>query len=372
MFAKKGFPTGLLLFSLLILSSAASDGTSVEPEHMKLVQKERSTTGELNHLDEEIDVKTLDGLEGLVSIRKVSETDPEDFSFPQVVCILGETPEGKVEGTGFVIASGYVLSSGHGVKQSGQLAVQFQDGSTEAATLLSVGKEVDLSLLKISSKEIGPLPFSGAQNERVGETVVAVGCPFGLNHSIARGIISAPERVLDDRPLLQTDVPINPGNSGGPLLNKKGEVVGVVIGLLPEARGIAFAVPGREARRFLGESFFQMGALFAEKNRYPEAAEALRRSVGFSPRSARTYSNLGEVYRRMKEIRKAEAAFTKAVEIDPQYADAHYNLGVLYDGELHDPGKAAFHYRRYLELEPNSPEAVRIGRWLAALEAKGK
>jgi tetratricopeptide (TPR) repeat protein len=250
--------------------------------------------------------------------------------------------------------------------------VQFRDGSIQPATLLSIGKEVDLSLLKIPSREIGSLPFSSARNEKIGETVVAVGCPFGLNHSVARGIISAPERVLDDRPLLQTDVPINPGNSGGPLLNRKGEVVGVVIGLLPEARGIAFAVPGREARRFLGESFFQMGTLFAEKKRYPEAGEALRKSVGFWPRSARAYSNLGEVYRRMKEINKAETAFTKAVEIDPQYADAHYNLGVLYDGELRDPGKAAIHYRKFLELEPNSPEAVRIGRWLAALEGKEK
>ncbi|HZR45997.1 MAG TPA: tetratricopeptide repeat protein, partial [Candidatus Manganitrophaceae bacterium] len=281
-----------------------------------------------------------------------------DPSYPQVVCVIGETARGKIEGSGFVIGSGYILASGHETDQSHRLAVRFQDGSIQPATLLSVSSALDLALLQIPAAGTAPLSFSNANSGKVGETVVAVGCPFGLDHSASQGIISAPERLLGDRPLIQTDVAVNPGNSGGPLLNKQGEVIGVVLGMIPEARGIAFAVPAREAKRFLGETFFQMGTLLAEAKRYSEAAELLAQSTKFSPQSAKAFNNLGEVYRRSNEAKKAEQAYLKAIEINPKYADAHYNLGTLYDGVIRNPKKAAHHYRKYMELKPASPDTV--------------
>ncbi|SRR5579884_318950 len=291
-------------------------------------------------------------------------------SFPQVVCVHGETNQGKVEGSGFVVGPGYILVSGHEANKASRLEVQFQDGSAYSATVLSVSGALDLALLQISFRDLEPLPFVAANTSKVGESVVAVGCPFGLNHSASQGIISAPERTLGDRPVLQTDVAVNPGSSGGPLLNKQGEVVGVVLGMLPEARGIAFAVPSREVRRFLGETFFQMGTLMAEAKRYAEAADLLVQSTRLWPQSAKAYNNLGEVYRRMKEVKKAEQAYQKALEINPKYADSHYNLGTFYDSILRNPQKAAFHYRKYLELKPAAPEAVQVSQWLGAIENK--
>lgn len=291
-------------------------------------------------------------------------------SFPQVVCVHGETNQGKVEGSGFVVGPGYILASGHEANQATRLEVQFQDGSVYAASVLSVSGALDLALLQISYQGVEPLSFVSANTAKVGESVLAVGCPFGLNHSASQGIISAPERTLGDRPVLQTDVAINPGSSGGPLLNKQGEVVGVVLGMLPEARGIAFAVPGREVRRFLGETFFQMGTLLAEAKRHADASDLLMQSTRFWPQSAKAYNNLGEVYRRMKEMKKAEQAYQKALEINPKYADAHYNIGTFYDSILRNPQKAVFHYRKYLELKPASPEAVQVSQWLGAIENK--
>ena len=291
-------------------------------------------------------------------------------SFPQVVCVHGETPQGKVEGSGFVVGPGYLLASGHEANQATRLEAQFQDGSAYPASVLSVSDSLDLALLQISHPGASPLSFASANTVKVGESVLAVGCPFGLNHSASQGIISAPERRLGDRPVLQTDVAINPGNSGGPLLNKQGEVVGVALGMLPEARGIAFAVPSREVRRFLGETFFQMGTLLAEAKRYAEAADLLTQSTRFWPQSAKAYNNLGEVYRRIKETKKAEQAYQKALEINPKYADAHYNIGTFYDSILRNPMKAALHYRKYLELKPTSPEAVQVSQWLTAIENK--
>jgi S1-C subfamily serine protease/Flp pilus assembly protein TadD len=306
--------------------------------------------------------------------RPPAAAERNDPSFSQVVCVVGETPRGNIEGSGFIVGAGYILASGHEINQSNRLSVQFQDGSIQSATLLSVSSALDLALLQIPTQGIAPLPFGKANSGKVGESVLAVGCPFGLNHSASQGIISAPERMLGERPLLQTDVAVNPGNSGGPLLNKQGEVIGVILGMLPEARGIAFAVPAREVKRFLGETFFQMGTLLAEAKRYQEASDLLLQSTQFWPQSAKAFNNLGEVYRRTKEPKKAEQDYMKALEINPKYADAHYNLGTFYDNIVRSPKKAAQHYRKYMELKPSSPDAAQVGQRLAAIEgsAEGK
>lgn len=301
--------------------------------------------------------------------RTARTASPEPvLSFPQVVCVQGETAHGKIEGSGFIVGAGYILASGHQANQASRLTVQFQNGAKYPASVLSVSSALDLALLQIALQETEPLSFAPADNPKAGEPVMAVGCPFGLSHSASQGIISAPERVLGNRPVLQTDVAINPGNSGGPLLNNRGEVVGVVLGTLQDARGIAFAVPSREVKRFLGETFFQMGTLLAEAKRYPEASDLLAQSIRFWPPSAKAHNNLGEVYRRTKETKKAEKAYLKALEVDPKYADAHFNIGTFYDTVLRNPQKAALHYKRYLELKPTSPEAVQVAQWLKAIE----
>ncbi len=303
---------------------------------------------------------------------RAGRTPPSEpiLSFPQVVCVHGETAQGQIEGSGFTVGPGYILASGHQANQASRLTVQFQNGAKYPASVLSVSSALDLALLQIAPQETEPLSFAAASSSKVGESVMAVGCPFGLNHSASQGIISAPERVLGERPVLQTDVAINPGNSGGPLLNKQGEVVGVVLGTLQDARGIAFAVPSREVKRFLGETFFQMGTLLAEAKRYPEAADLLAQSIRAWPQSAKAHNNLGEVYRRMKETKKAEQAYIRALEVNPKYADAHFNIGTFYDSVLRNPQKAAAHYKRYLELKPTSPEAVQVAQWLKAIEGK--
>ena len=290
--------------------------------------------------------------------------------FPQVVCLTGTVGEKRVEGSGFVIGGrGYILASSHQVERATRLMARFQDGSSYPATLLSVSEALDLALLQVPVQGIAPLVLDLKPSPPVGEPVVAVGCPFGLNHSTTQGIISAPERNFNGKPLLQTDVAINPGSSGGPLLNANGEVLGVIVGVLPEAKGIAFALTSRKARHFLGETFLQIGTLFADAKRYEEAAEALSMSAQFWPNSPRTFNNLGEVFRRTRQFEKAKGAYDKAVSLDPQYADAHYNLGILYDNHLRDRGKAANHYRKYLDLDPKSPDAAEVGQWLTAAEA---
>jgi len=204
---------------------------------------------------------------------------------PQVVCVIGKGPLGVVEGSGFVVAPGYILTSHHGLDKVNELTVQLEEGTRYPATMFAFSVALDLALLSFPDDKVPYLSFAKKESTAVGSPISTVGCPFGLNHSITRGIVSAKERTIRERQVFQTDMAINPGNSGGPVLNQRGEVVGVVLGVLEEARGISFALPSREAIRFLAETFSQMGTLFFNEKRYVDASLAFTEAMRFAPRA---------------------------------------------------------------------------------------
>jgi S1-C subfamily serine protease len=210
---------------------------------------------------------------------------PIDLAFTQIVCVIGKSPLGVLEGSGFVVAPGYILTSYHGLEKAKELTVQFEKGTRYPADIFSVSNTLDLALLSFPDTKTPWLSFADARSIKVGAPIYTVGCPFGLHHSMTRGIISAGQRTILNRPVFQTDMAINPGNSGGPVLNQKGEVIGIVLGVLPEARGISFALPAREATRFLGETFSQMGTLFFDAKRDVDAAMAFTQAIRFAPRA---------------------------------------------------------------------------------------
>lgn len=176
---------------------------------------------------------------------------------PGVVNISTEEGQSEVStdlesslGSGLIITpEGYVLTNNHVVERGKKIRVRLADGREFIAEVVGRDASTDIALLKIKDKAGGGLPFvylGDSDKLRVGDWVVAIGNPFGLDQSVSQGIISAKERVIgmgmfDD--FLQTDAVINPGNSGGPLFNMRGEVVGVNTAVVSQAHGIGFAVP---------------------------------------------------------------------------------------------------------------------------------
>ncbi|MGB2172497.1 MAG: DegQ family serine endoprotease, partial [Porticoccaceae bacterium] len=170
-------------------------------------------------------------------------------------------PEQKVRssGSGFVISSdGYILTNHHVVDQATEIQVLFSDRSEYQATIIGSDRRSDLALLKIEAKNLDALKFADSDKLKVGEWVLAIGSPFGLDYSATVGIVSAKGRSLPTDqgenyvPFIQTDVAINPGNSGGPLFNLDGRVVGINSQIFSRSGGsigLSFSIPSSVALR---------------------------------------------------------------------------------------------------------------------------
>jgi serine protease Do len=163
-------------------------------------------------------------------------------------------------GSGVVIRSdGYVLTNEHVVVQAGKIQVQLADDRKLNARLVGADSDSDLAVLKVDDTNSLPyLPLGSSEDLMIGETVIAIGNPFGLSHTVTTGVVSALNRSLntDGRTyydFIQTDASINPGNSGGPLLNIKGELIGINSAIYGKAQGIGFAIPISRAKRIVQE-----------------------------------------------------------------------------------------------------------------------
>jgi len=164
----------------------------------------------------------------------------------------------RSSGSGFVISTdGYILTNHHVVDQAGDIQVLFADRTEYQATVIGSDRRSDLALLKIETKKrLSFLDFADSDQLKVGEWVLAIGSPFGLDYSVTAGIVSAKGRSLPNEqrenyvPFIQTDVAINPGNSGGPLFNLDGEVVGINSQIFSRSGGsigLSFSIPSSVA-----------------------------------------------------------------------------------------------------------------------------
>lgn len=158
---------------------------------------------------------------------------------------------------------GHILTNNHVVEAAGTIRVQLHDQRTFEATLVGTDPKSDLAVVKINADQLHPLRFGDSTRMEVGDWVVAVGAPFGLSQTVTHGIISAKgrhdidtERGILYQDFLQTDAPVNPGNSGGPLLNLRGEVIGINTAIATEdgrSSGVAFTIPSAMAVRVARE-----------------------------------------------------------------------------------------------------------------------
>jgi len=182
-------------------------------------------------------------------------------------------PPGAGLGSGFIFSSdGQILTNAHVIEKARRIFVTLADGRKFPAGLVGSDSEVDVAVLRIGADHL-PVAELGRQPLRVGQLVIAVGNPYGLNWTVTAGVISALGRTLDVPGskkmvnLIQTDTSINPGNSGGPLLDSAGRVVGITTAMLPMAQGLGFSIPLDTIKTVL--------ARFAQKRQAPPTGVSL-------------------------------------------------------------------------------------------------
>ena len=170
-------------------------------------------------------------------------------------------PRQEGSGSGAIVRSdGYILTNHHVVGEADKITVQLYDGQELKARLIGTDPATDISVIKIEGKDMPILQMGDSDNILVGESVIAIGNPFGLSHTVTFGIVSAKGRtgmgIAEYEDFIQTDAAINPGNSGGPLVDLEGKIVGVNTAIFSRSggyQGIGFAVPINMALRVMTE-----------------------------------------------------------------------------------------------------------------------
>ena len=185
--------------------------------------------------------------------QEMPEGPFKDFfeKFFQEMPNMPRNPQGpRVQGAGsgvIISTDGYVLTNNHVIEGAKEVTVTLADHQECKAKIVGRDPKTDLAVLKIEAHESFPAASLGdSDNIRVGDGVMAIGNPFGLNNTVTTGIVSAKGRVIGAGPydnFIQTDASINPGNSGGPLFNMNGEVVGINTAIIAQGQGIGFAIP---------------------------------------------------------------------------------------------------------------------------------
>lgn len=242
------FNLSWLMAITLLLATAAQANQYNWPDFTKLVK------------DNGAAVVNISTKKSLAPKRMLSEELPDSESeeifgeiFKRFFDHRGTNPfdfDNNSRGSGFILsADGYVVTNHHVVNGADEIKVKLPDRREFMATLIGSDVRTDVALLKIEAENLPTLSIGNSQNIQVGEWVLAIGSPFGFDHSATKGIVSATERSLPNDtyvPFIQTDVAINPGNSGGPLFNLKGEVIGINSQIYSRSggfMGVSFAIP---------------------------------------------------------------------------------------------------------------------------------
>lgn len=237
-----------LALCLMFLAAGGASAKAILPDFVELAAQLKPTVVNIST------AKTIAPQKGFHRSPSPFGSDPFEDFFNRFFEQMPQRPyKQKSLGSGFIISDdGYILTNNHVVAGADEIKVKLTDGREFKGEVKGTDKKLDLALVKIVGKDHFPVALLGDSDAiRVGEWVMAIGNPFGLEQTVTAGIISATGRVIGSGPYddyLQTDASINPGNSGGPLFNTRGEVVGINTAIVAGGQGIGFAIPVNMAK----------------------------------------------------------------------------------------------------------------------------
>lgn len=228
-------------------------------------KEEKSKTENQKGKPCEVKGDIADDVELLDSYSRAITTVVEHVA-PAVVSIVVETRSRRQEqafagaGSGVMIApDGYILTNSHVVSGFSSVNVSFMDGTSRAATLIGNDPPTDLALIQVDASGLPYAVIDDSDKLHVGQVVIAIGNPLGFDSTVSTGVISALGRSLRSQDgrlienIIQHTAPLNPGNSGGPLVNSRGQVIGINTAIIAMAQGIGFSIPSNTANRVVSQ-----------------------------------------------------------------------------------------------------------------------
>jgi tetratricopeptide (TPR) repeat protein len=345
-----------------------------------------------------------------------------------IVVIVTYSRDGNMLGQGsgfFVNQEGDVVTNSHVLQGATRAVIKTTDGKEHAIQkVLADDPEGDLVRVsvEISKEAAKPLPVS-AELPEVGERIIIIGTPLGLDKTVSDGIVSAVRDIPDFGKIIQVTAPISPGSSGSPVINMKGEVIGIATFFVVAGQNINFAIPGErvtklavgqgenlsernEGRlkdwlasaeglyatglRFLwaeeyekalpyfvetvkrnpdhGAGYFQMGYCLAKLGQYKEAIESYKQALRINPKVAGIQGNLCAAYGKIGRYDEAIESCKEAIQLKPDFAEAYSNLGWSYQraGRYQEAIQAC---KQAIRLKPDfSPAHYNLGNSYAALK----
>ncbi len=273
-------------------------------------------------------------------------------------------------GSGFFVRENLIATNYHVIAgaASGTAKLVGKDTPYKIEGFTATDKTNDLALLKVTAYGIKPLPLGNSTDVRIGETVYVAGNPMGLEGTFSDGIISS-RRDKYAKERLQMTAQISPGSSGGPVLNGKGEVIGVSFMTIEDGQNLNFAIPANYLKTLLtlskpakplvdgkrtvsAETYFRRGYMMSELKRYQEAIVAYNKAIQLKPDYAEAYYNRGGAKYHLGQHGTAISDYDKAIQIEPDYATAYYNRGVA-KHNLGQHSAAISDYDKAIQLKPD-------------------
>jgi len=355
---------------------------------------------------------------------------------PVVVIVYTYDSQGNAvgQGTGFFVSiDGTIITNYHVLKGTASAQIKTAaDKTFPVKGIIAEDKENDLVKISIDAKEITfPTVTLAKEDVEVGQRVVVIGGPLGLEGTVSDGIVSAVRDIPAFGKIIQMTAPISPGSSGSPVFNMRGEVVGIATLMLKEGQNLNFAIPvgkieaikpGKEVpfsewatgnleawlksaeglyfrglNALLSENYitaliyfqesvkqnsknadahFYIGFCYSGLGRYQEEIEAYKQAIRIKPDFAEAHFYMGVAYGILGRYQEEIDAYKQAIRINPDYAEAHYNMGVVY-GKLGRYQDAIEAYKQAIRIKPDFADAHynmgvtygKLGRYQEAIEA---
>jgi tetratricopeptide (TPR) repeat protein len=312
----------------------------------------------------------------------------QNFSLPNLVrqikpsAVAIETFDSKGKslsrGSGFFIGSDRIVTNRHVIEKSNRVEIHLNNGQKyRAGGILAIDGEGDLAVLQVSVPRIyaKPLPITRTTPEE-GESIVVIGNPFGLEGSVSNGIVSAVREIPGYGKIIQITAPISPGSSGSPVVNMRGQVIGVATLQAEEGQSLNFAVPsGRisqlkigelqsfskassaavQNKRAIAEKLYSRGLKLLSNDDFSKALSYFEEAVKSDPQYAEAWYQVGFSYGMLGKHSEAIKASEKAARLRPEWTEIYINIGAS-SFALNDFDKAAEAYKKATTLDQNDPE----------------